>query len=229
MTTDLEQTKRILEAAILTAAEPVSLERLSQLFVGEDQRSNQELRTLLNLLEEDYRQRGVTLQKVATGYRFQVASEVAAHLASWVEEPPARLSRALLETLALIAYKQPITRAEIEDIRGVAVSSNILRNLQEREWVKIVGHKDVPGKPALYATTPKFLNDLNLQSITQLPALLSTHEEEGAEQLALELELTLEPQNITAESPPTSQAIMETDTSVTNDVEAEEAESLINI
>lgn len=185
----IEQIKRILEAAIMTAVEPVSLERLSQLFPDGEAPSHQELRSVLQTLEQDYLTRGITLVKVASGYRFQVATDVANHLATWMEEAPARFSRALLETLALIAYKQPITRAEIEEIRGVSVSTNILRNLQEREWIKIVGQKDVPGKPALYATTPQFLNDLNLQSITQLPALLNTHEEEGAEQLALELAL----------------------------------------
>lgn len=190
MTLDIEHTKRILEAAIITAIEPVSLERLSQLF--DSPPSNQELRTILQTLEEDYRLRGIALKKVASGYRFQVQTDVAPHLSTWIEEPPARLSRALLETLALIAYKQPMTRAEIEEIRGVAVSTHILRTLQEREWIKIVGHKDVPGRPALYATTPQFLNDLNLQSLAELPALLDTKEEEGAEQLALELELKLQ-------------------------------------
>lgn len=189
MTMTIDQIKRVLEAAIITATEPVSLERLSQLFFEENRPKNEDLREALKVLEEDYSARGVALKKVATGYRFQVQTDVAPYLATWIEDPPARLSRALLETLALIAYKQPLTRAEIEEIRGVAVSSNILRNLLERDWVKVVGHKDVPGKPALYATTPQFLNDLNLQSLADLPMLRETQEEQGAEQLALELAL----------------------------------------
>jgi segregation and condensation protein B len=183
-----EQIKAILEAAIFISAEPVSLERLSQLFSEEERPSNQDLREILQMLEREYQGRSVQLKKVATGYRFQVTGEIAQRLGGWMEEQPARYSRALLETLSLIAYKQPITRAEIEDIRGVSVSSNILRTLQEREWIKPIGHRDVPGKPTLYGTTPQFLNDLNLQNLSQLPALLEIKEEERAEQLELALE-----------------------------------------
>lgn len=183
-----EQTKAILEAAIFISTEPVSVEKLAQLFDETERPSNQDLRMLLQKLEEEYRTRSITLQKVATGYRFQVNNEIAQHLSGWIEDQPARYSRALLETLSLIAYKQPITRAEIEDIRGVSVSSNIIRTLQEREWIKPIGHRDVPGKPTLYGTTSQFLNDLNLQSLTQLPPLLETKEEEGAAQLVLALE-----------------------------------------
>lgn len=184
-----EQIKAILEAAIFISADPVSVERLSQLFTEEEQVSNQDIRAVLQTLEEEYRNRCITLQKVATGYRFQVNADVAQRLGGWIEDQPARYSRALLETLALIAYKQPITRAEIEDVRGVSVSSNIIRTLQEREWIKPIGHRDVPGKPTLYGTTPQFLNDLNLQNLSQLPELLETKEEEGAVQLTLALEL----------------------------------------
>lgn len=183
-----EQIKAILEAAIFIATEPVSLERLALLFDEKERPSNQDLRALLQTLEKEYSTRTITLQKVATGYRFQVSGEIAQRLAGWIEDQPPRHSRALLETLSLIAYKQPITRAEIEDIRGVSVSSNIIRTLQERNWIKPIGHRDVPGKPALYGTTPQFLNDLNLQSLAQLPELLGTKEEEGARQLVLSFE-----------------------------------------
>lgn len=182
-----DQIKAILEAAIFISNEPVSVERLSQLFSPEEQISNQAIRQILQTLEEEYHSRTIELKKVATGYRFQVKGEIALRLAGWTEEPPARYSRALLETLSLIAYKQPITRAEIEDIRGVAVSSHIIRTLQERDWIKAVGQRDVPGKPTLYGTTPKFLNDMNLPNLSALPALLETQEEEGAVQLELAL------------------------------------------
>jgi segregation and condensation protein B len=180
-----EQIKAVLEAAIFISVEPVTLEKLAQLFNEEERPSNQDLRDILQIIETDYQERSVQLKKVATGYRFQVSGEIAPRLGGWIEEQPARYSRALLETLSLIAYKQPITRAEIEDIRGVSVSSHIIRTLQERDWIKPIGHRDVPGKPALYGTTAQFLNDLNLQNLAQLPALLEIKEVEGAEQLEL--------------------------------------------
>lgn len=189
MTLNPDQIKATLEAAIFVSTEPVSLERLSQLFVPEERPSNQDLRNLLQTLEAEYSDRPVALTKVASGYRFQIKGDIAQRLAGWMEEQPTRYSRALLETLSLIAYKQPITRAEIEDIRGVSVSSNIIRTLQERDWIRSIGQRDVPGKPTLYGTTSKFLDDLNLQNLSQLPALLETNEEEGAAQLTLALEL----------------------------------------
>ncbi len=132
------------------------------------------------------------LKEVASGYRFQVKSDLAPWLQRWTQERPPRYSRALLETIALIAYRQPITRAEIEDVRGVNVSSNILRTLLEREWVKIVGHRDLPGRPALYATTKQFLDYFNLKSLSELPTLaeLETDTENlsGVEQMVRELQ-----------------------------------------
>lgn len=187
-----DQIKAILEAAIFISTDPVSVERLAELFSVEERPSNQDLRQILQTLEAEYSTRTLQLKKVATGYRFQVNGDIAQRLAGWMEDAPSRHSRAFLETLSLIAYKQPITRAEIEDIRGVSVSSAIIRTLQERDWIKPLGHRDVPGKPTLYGTTPKFLNDLNLQNLSQLPALLETHEEAGAEQLALALEMPAE-------------------------------------
>jgi segregation and condensation protein B len=195
-TLDPDQIKAILESAIFISTEPVTIERLSELFSPEERPTNQSLREILQTLETEYSARTIALKKVATGYRFQVNSDIAPRLAGWMEDAPSRYSRALLETLSLIAYKQPITRAEIEDVRGVSVSSSIIRTLQERDWIKPIGHRDVPGKPTLYGTTSKFLNDLNLQSLSQLPALLETNEEAGAAQLALAFEM---PEEVQAE------------------------------
>lgn len=187
-----DQIKRILEAAILSSAEPLSIDRLAALFGDEERPANAELRALLEQMMGEYETRGVCLQKVASGYRFQVQSDITHRLTAWLDTKPVRYSRALLETLALIAYRQPVTRAEIEDIRGVAISTGIMRTLLEREWIHVVGHRDVPGKPALYATTTQFLNDLNLRSLSELPALLELQDEPATEQLTLELETATE-------------------------------------
>lgn len=187
MTTTPAQAKAVIEAAILSAAEPVSLERLAQLFHEEEGYTAQNIRPLLQSLIQDYQGRGIELREVASGFRFQVPSHVTPWLARWLEERPTRYSRALLETLALIAYRQPISRSEIEEIRGVAVSTSLIRTLQEREWVKIVGHRDVPGRPALYATTKAFLDYFNLKSLSELPMLTEIQSEPEVEQLKLEL------------------------------------------
>jgi segregation and condensation protein B len=163
--------KKIVEAALLAAGAPVSLERLEALFLLHEQPGREALLTALEGLREDWGERGLELTRVASGYRFQVRAELAPWVSRLWEERPARYSRALLETLALIAYRQPITRAEIEEIRGVSVSSAIVKTLQEREWVRIVGHRDVPGRPALYATTRQFLDYFSLRSLDELPTL----------------------------------------------------------
>ena len=183
-----DQMKAIVEAAIFISAVPVSLEKLLTLFDEIERPTQQALRVLLQMLETDYQGRNIQLKEVANGYRFQVTGEIAQRLANWHEEQPMRFSRALLETLSLIAYKQPVTRAEIEDIRGVAVSSHILRTLQERDWIKQIGHKDVPGKPALYGTTSQFLNDLNLRSLAELPLSLKIQDAQNLVQLNLDFE-----------------------------------------
>lgn len=188
---NVEQMKQIIEAAIMAAGEPLSLERLARLF-DEPQPTTKELRAVLDALQHDYMQRGIELKEIASGYRFQVRAELAPWVSKLWEERPARYSRAVLETLALIAYRQPITRAEIEEIRGVAVSTHIIKTLTEREWVKVVGHRDVPGRPALYSTTKQFLDYFNLQSLEQLPALSQLQEFEAmAENLELQ-QLNLE-------------------------------------
>ena len=161
----------IIEGALLAAAEPLTKRELAQLFDELDRPSTADITTALTAVAERCEGRGFELVEVASGFRYQVRQ----HLSPWVSklwvERPVRYSRALLETLSLIAYRQPITRGEIEDIRGVAVSGNIMKSLLEREWVKVVGHRDVPGKPAMYATTREFLDYFNLKSLDQLPPL----------------------------------------------------------
>lgn len=171
MSLDTEQIKNIVEAALMAAGQPLSIDRLLTLFLDESQPSRDEIRDALNTLAEECETRGVELKEVGTGFRYQAKQDYAEWIARLWEEKPARYSRALLETLALIAYRQPITRGEIEDIRGVSVSTNIMKTLQERDWVKIVGHRDVPGKPAMYATTKQFLDYFSLKSLSELPTL----------------------------------------------------------
>jgi len=162
---------QVVEAALLAAGEPLPIERLVGLFGDGEAPPQEAVREALAGLERDYRGRGIELVEVAGGFRIQVRREVAPWVARLWEERPARYSRALLETLALIAYRQPITRGEIEDIRGVVVSTNIVRTLLERDWVRVVGHRDVPGRPALYATTRRFLDYFGLRSLDELPPL----------------------------------------------------------
>jgi segregation and condensation protein B len=166
-----EQLKNILEAALMAAGQPLSIDRLLTLFMDEAQPSRDEIRAALATLAEECEQRGIELKEVSSGFRYQAKQDYAEWVARLWEEKPPRYSRALLETLALIAYRQPITRGEIENIRGVSVSSNIMKTLQERDWVKVVGHRDVPGKPAMYATTKQFLDYFSLKSLSDLPTL----------------------------------------------------------
>lgn len=166
-----QELKNIVEAALLAAGQPLSLDKLLALFPEEQEVEREALRGALAALQEEYAERTMELVEVGSGWRFQVRSELSPWVSRLWEERPSRYSRALLETLALVAYRQPITRAEIEDIRGVTVSSNIVKTLLEREWVRVVGHRDVPGKPAMYATTRQFLDYFNLKSLDQLPTL----------------------------------------------------------
>ena len=161
----------ILEAALFSSAEPLPVDKLAQLFSEENRPSNAEIRAHLVALKTFYENRGVELMEVASGYRFQARANTASFIQRLEERKPPRYSRAFLETLVLIAYRQPITRGEIEDVRGVAVNPNIIRTLMERDWIKIAGYRDVPGKPALLATTKTFLDYFNLKSISDLPAL----------------------------------------------------------
>lgn len=168
---NLKRVQNIVEAALLSAGRPLGIDQLRELFEEHERPARQVMEHVLMLLDESCIGRGFELRKVASGYRFQVRQQYASWVGRLFEEKPQRYSRALLETLALIAYRQPITRGEIEDIRGVTVSSNIIRTLQEREWVRVVGHKDVPGRPAMYATTRQFLDYFNLTSLEELPPL----------------------------------------------------------
>jgi segregation and condensation protein B len=162
----------ILEAALLAAGKPLTLAQIGALFRGaRAARSRRTLRAALDEVIERCEGRGYELIEVASGFRFQVREAVQPWVGRLWQERPQKYSRALLETLALIAYRQPITRGEIEEIRGVAVSTNIIRTLHERDWIRVVGHRDVPGRPAMYATTRQFLDYFNLKSLDQLPAL----------------------------------------------------------
>ena len=168
----LEQLKRILEAAIFAVGHPLPISHMQRLFQDhQEQPSKDDIKNALQSLGDDCENRGVELKVLASGYQFQSKQDYASWLQHLWEEKPPRCSRAFLETLALIAYRQPITRGEIEEVRGVAVSSNIIKSLLDREWVKVVGHKEVPGRPALYSTTKKFLDNFNLKSIRELPKL----------------------------------------------------------
>ena len=167
----IEQLKPIIEAALLAASQPLTVAQLGELFVEEDQVDREAIARALEALAEDCAGRGIELKEVASGFRYQVRQDVHPWVSRMWTEKPSRYSRALLETLALIAYRQPITRPEIEQIRGVVVSSNIIKTLEEREWIRVVGHRDVPGRPALFGTTRAFLDYFNLKSLDELPPL----------------------------------------------------------
>jgi len=171
---DPAKLKQILEAALFASDEPLGMERLVKLFAhGEldSEEGRAQIRATLDELAADAEGRGYELQRVASGWRYQVRQEFSEWVSRLWEEKPPRYSRALLETLALIAYKQPVTRGDIEDLRGVAVSQNIMRTLLERNWIRVVGEREVPGRPSLYGTTRAFLDYFNLKSLDQLPPL----------------------------------------------------------
>jgi len=163
--------KMIVEGVLLAAGRPLTLDNIIQVFSKDEQPDRKELKMVMESIAEDCTDRGFELKEVASGFRFQVKQELSEWVAKLWEERPPRYTRALLETLALIAYRQPITRGDIEEIRGVGVSSNIVRTLLDREWVRVVGHRDVPGRPAMFATTKQFLDYFNLQSLQDLPPL----------------------------------------------------------
>lgn len=161
----------VLEAVLFAASEPLRMQDLVAACMGMEGVGHGEVEAALQRLAEHYRDRALELVRSASGFRFRVRQRFSSHVQASLPERPPRLSRALLETLAIIAYRQPVTRAEIEEIRGVAVSTQIMRNILEREWVHVVGHKEVPGRPALYATTRTFLDDLGLSRLDELPPL----------------------------------------------------------
>ncbi|MFA5677527.1 MAG: SMC-Scp complex subunit ScpB [Pseudomonas sp.] len=168
---DSKTLKNIVEGALLAAGQPLSVERLAELFEESVRPPREDVIAALDDLAADCEERSYELKRTASGYRFQVRQELAPWVSRLWEEKPKKYSRALLETLVLIAYRQPITRGDIEQIRGVAVNTDIIRTLMEREWIRVVGHRDVPGRPALFATTRQFLDYFNLKSLDELPAL----------------------------------------------------------
>lgn len=197
---DAKRIRQIVEAALLAASQPLSRAQLLALFEEAEGVDSETLERVLAELAEGCADRGIELCEVASGLRFQVRRELYPWVARLWTERPARYSRALLETLALIAYRQPITRGEIERIRGVAVSSQIIRTLEERGWIRILGHRDLPGKPALYGTTKAFLDHFNLKSLDELPPLSALEELPEIEpELALD-RVASDPSR--AESPP---------------------------
>src|SRR4029077_1752697 len=184
------EAKIVLEAALLTAQQPLSLADIGKLFG--DEFDNATLQALLDELQRDWQHRGVELTRLASGWRFQSAPSMRVYLERLSSDRPARYSRAVLETLAIVAYRQPVTRGDIEEVRGVTVSAEVIGRLEARGWVEVIGHKEVPGRPALYATTKAFLDDLGLRSLQELPPL---------EDIAKTLELTPPPDSQPAPAP----------------------------
>ena len=184
----------ILEALLLSASRPISIDDMSKVF--EDPKpSKDEIRNALNEIDENCTERGIELKRIASGYRLQVKQSLSDYVAKLWEEKPQRFSKATLETLSLIAYKQPITRGEIEEIRGVTVGTQLMRGLMERGWVKIVGQRDVPGRPSLYSTTKEFLDYFGLQHLSELPELPALPDLQS-----IELELPIEDPELSEES-----------------------------
>jgi len=205
---ETERLKYILEAALLASGRPLSFDTLMALFEDGERPERDAVRDALSALMEDYRDRGVELREVASGYRIQVRPDYQRWVSRLWEERAPHYSRALMETLALVAYRQPVTRGEIEAVRGVSVSTNIIRTLRERDWIQVVGHRDVPGKPALYATTRQFLDYFNLKSLDNLPSLAELRD---IDQIEAELNF---------ESPPPSVATVTVDGETEGETEA---------
>ena len=192
---------QIIEAALLSASRPLSIEEIQRLFPTDQTPSKEDIKETLNEIEDLCAKRGVELKRVSSGYRMQVKQSLSAYIAKLWEEKPQRYSKATLETLALIAYRQPITRGEIEQIRGVSVGTQLIRGILERGWIKIVGQRDVPGRPSLYATTKEFLDYFGLQHLRELPGLPDLPDVHS-----LDMELPLEEEQKEVESQPDLQA-----------------------
>ncbi|OGI46222.1 MAG: SMC-Scp complex subunit ScpB [Candidatus Muproteobacteria bacterium RBG_16_65_34] len=190
MTQANSELKNIVEAALLVAGQPLAIERLLALFPEGSQPTREELRAALDELDREYAERGIELKQIDKGWRVQTREKYTPWVARLLEERPPRYSRALLETLAIIVYRQPVTRGEIEDIRGVSVSTDIIRTLIEREWIREVGRREVPGRPALYGTTRQFLEHFNLKSLEEMPPLAALR---PIEEISAELESRVQP------------------------------------
>jgi segregation and condensation protein B len=181
---------QVIEAVLLSASRPIDVQEIERVFPEDEKPTREEIRQALQDIEEQCKDRGVELKKVSSGYRLQVRQSLSSYVAKLWEERPQRFSKATLETLALIAYRQPITRGEIEEIRGVTIGTQLMRGLMERGWVKIVGQRDVPGRPSLYSTTKEFLDYFGLQHLRELPDLPDLPDLQS-----LDMELPLEADN----------------------------------
>ncbi|MDQ6646502.1 MAG: SMC-Scp complex subunit ScpB [Pseudomonadota bacterium] len=212
----IEQLKPIIEAALLASSQPMTTHHLGDLFNDDDQVGHEQIAKALEALANDCEGRGVELKEVASGFRYQVRQDVHPWISRMWTERPSRYSRALLETLALIAYRQPITRPEIAQIRGVVVSSSIIKTMEEREWIRVVGHRDVPGRPALFGTTRAFLDYFNLKSLDQLPPLSDIRDMEDP-QLRFEPEPL--PLHVTRDLPIDPEEEIPADTESTSDAD----------
>ena len=190
---------QIIEAALLSASRPLSIEEIQRLFPTDQTPSKEDIKETLNEIEDLCAKRGVELKRVSSGYRMQVKQSLSAYIAKLWEEKPQRYSKATLETLALIAYRQPITRGEIEQVRGVSVGTQLIRGILERGWIKIVGQRDVPGRPSLYATTKEFLDYFGLQHLRELPGLPDLPD---IDSLDMELPLEEEQKEVESQSDP---------------------------
>ena len=190
---------QIIEAALLSASRPLSIQEIQGLFPADQTPSKEDIKETLNEIEDLCIKRGVELKRVSSGYRMQVKQSLSAYIAKLWEEKPQRYSKATLETLALIAYRQPITRGEIEQIRGVSVGTQLIRGILERGWIKIVGQRDVPGRPSLYATTKEFLDYFGLQHLRELPGLPDLPD---VDSLDMELPLEEEQKEVESQSDP---------------------------
>jgi segregation and condensation protein B len=209
--------KHLIEATLLAAGRPVTSDQLLDLFDERERPTDEQLRAAINLLAAEYESRGIELIEVASGWRVQVRARCADVVSRLWQERPSRYSRALLETLALIAYRQPITRSEIEEIRGVSISSTIMRTLQERNWIRVVGHREVPGHPELLGTTREFLDYFGLKSLDQLPTLAELRD---VETIGVQLELP------GGEVPADALAVEETEAA--SEVSIDEAEGTVD-
>ena len=201
--------KRVVEAILFAANRPMTCKQVQQVFPEIEQPDIQDIEDAIESIKEDYRFRPVELKRVASGYRFQVRRELSRWVSRLFEEKPPKYSRALLETLAIIAYRQPATRGDIEDIRGVGVSSSIIHTLLEREWIRVVAHKEVPGRPALYGTTKQFLDYFNITSLSELPTLQEI-QELGMSLDEPSLDATQQPMQVKSEEQETTEQITET-------------------
>lgn len=208
-----EKLQTIIEAALMVAGRPLSIAAIQQLFPEEEKPNPTDIKAAFTAIEEKYASSGIELKEVSSGFRFQAKAELSPWLAKLWEERSPRYSRAFLETLAIIAYKQPVTRAEIEEIRGVTVSSHIIKTLQEREWIRVVGYREVPGRPAIYATTKEFLDYFNVKSLSELPTLAEFKDLEAQEK-QLQVQLAIENSDI---GPSDSEAIPEEQVAIIED------------